>query len=104
MVKKKVKSRAPTRFIKYREKKVKVGVKRVAFKPAPRKIITKQKVVIQKTPKEKVKETPIYKTERKLEFPAVKESLAMKVRAPSLKRFKKYLVSKRRVKIKIGRR
>ena len=97
--KKKVKSGASTRFLKYSEKRVKVGTKVVGHKEKV--AYTEEGWYMKKVP---IREG-VYKTKRKLESPAIKAALSRKVKAPKLKKYKKYLLDeKRRIKVRIGGR
>ena len=97
--KKKVKSGASTRFLKYSEKRVKVGTKVVGHKEKV--AYTGEGWYMKKVPIRK----GVYKTKRKLESPAIKAALSRKVKAPKLKKYKKYLLDeKRRIKVRIGGR
>ena len=109
--KKKVKSGASTRFLKYSEKRVKVGTKvvghkeKVAYKEEGwymKKVpITKKVYTTYYVPEEE----KVYKTKRKLESPAIKAALSRQVKAPKLKKYKKYLLDeKRRIRVRIGGR
>jgi len=97
--KKKVKSGASTRFLKYSEKRVKVGTKVVGHKEKV--AYTEEGWYMKKVP---IREG-VYKTKRKLESPAIKAALSRKVKAPKLKKYKKYLLDeKRRIRVRIGGR
>ena len=97
--KKKVKSGASTRFLKYSEKRVKVGTKVVGHKEKV--AYTEEGWYMKKVP---IREG-VYKTKRKLESPAIKAALSRQVKAPKLKKYKKYLLDeKRRIRVRIGGR
>jgi hypothetical protein len=125
--KKNGKSRDSTRFLKYTEKK---GTEVVGYRKtgkykekkwAAEKVVGhKEKVAyteegwyMKKVPITKKvyttyyvpEEEKVYKTKRKLESPAIKAALSRKVKAPKLKKYKKYLLDeKRRIKVRIGGR
>jgi len=100
--KKKVKSGASTRFLRYSEKRVKVGTRVVGHKEKV--AYTGEGWYMKKVP---IREG-VYKTKRKLESPAIKEALSRQVKPvglKTLKKFKKYLLDeKRRIRVRIGGR
>ena len=113
--KKKVKSGASTRFLKYTEKK---GTEVVGYREtgkykekkwAAEKVVGHKEKVAYRKEGWYMKKVPIregvYKTKRKLESPAIKAALSRQVKAPKLKKYKKYLLDeKRRIRVRIGGR
>jgi len=113
--KKKDNNDKPTQFlkIKVKKKKVKVGEEyQVTYKKKKKYLYT---IYGGKTKEDKhfygkeiksVKKVPIYKEKKEIQItsPALREAARKRLQLPKLKKYRKYLVPEKRVRIRIGKK